>query len=176
MYLFYLPFGLSIIVSTTAETSRYEFVSPFSLMIQVPKSRRQDTQQFFKLTHGDHSFGIARKHFPSPYKWYTTLKYSIVSYGHRFQIRPSVSKTCVCVCVTVCVCVCVLLNVLYDSELTEAHTVITVSSETRRRADEDGNASPLTQGGNTLLFDDGKGGGYRRADSRCTTTRPPVSH
>ena len=36
--------------------------------------------------------------------------------------------------------------------------------------------SPLTQGGNASLFDGGKGGGHRGADSRCATARPPASH
>ena len=37
-------------------------------------------------------------------------------------------------------------------------------------------ASPHTQGGNASLFDGGKSGGHRRADSGCFAARAPSSH
>ncbi len=46
----------------------------------------------------------------------------------------------------------------------------------RRRTDAAAGDLPLTQGGDAPLVDGGKGGGHRRADSRCFAARPPASH
>ena len=125
MYLFYLPFGLSIIVNTTAETSRYEFVSPFSLMM----GGKKDIVLGIGTVCVDMIDTVSK--YPNPDDKIRNNSLSSHTVITVLGSYGSIFLPCVCVCVTVCVCVCVLLNVLYESELTEAHTVITVSSETR---------------------------------------------
>jgi hypothetical protein len=46
----------------------------------------------------------------------------------------------------------------------------------RNHARRAAGASPHTQGGNASLFDGGKSGVHRRADSRCSAARSPSSH